>query len=501
MSMLACRTDLLAGMSMMKNCSILAAFVFLVSASTSALAATATLEEAQRLTDVFQSYLGKEPGVVTITPAGEAYDAKIDFAPLIAKVKQPNFIADVTPLVMKLTDQGGGKWLVTQDQPLSFSANVPGQLEMTAKVGSMKGSAVFDQNIPAFTSSTTDFANLSVDETVTVPGNAPTHVAYGVKSIRYETTATASGMDAVDGTIHAANSGVIERFSLPASPASPMAMEVSITVDTATTDATIKGLKNKAVYQLIAWFVAHPSEEAIKASQSELKTILGASLPLFENMSSTGTIQNISVTTPVGPVGIASMGFDVGINGIVEDAMLHEGLTVEGLKLPPGLVPPWATDLVPNKLALDFSATDFDLASPAKILIDNADLSNPDPIKPELGLKLLSALLPKGAVALSTSTSKVTAKLYDLSIEGAMTAGPVGKPLGEATIKAKGLDQVLDLLKSAPPEMVGQSIPGLIAAKGMAKTEADGSMSWKIENTLQGNVLVNGINISKMGGG
>ena len=499
--MLACGTDLLAGMSMMKNCSSLAAFVFLVSASTSVLAATATPEEAQRLTDVFQSYLGKEPGVVTVTLAGDAYDVKIDFAPFIAKVKQPNFSADVTPLVMKLTDQGGGKWLVTQDQPLSLSANAPGQLEMTAKVGSMKSTAVFDQNIPAFISSTTDFADFSVDETVTVPGNAPTHVAYGIKSMRYETTATASGTDAVDATVHSTSSGFIEKFSLPASPVSPTGMDVSVTADTATTDAAIKGLKTKAVYQLIAWFVAHPSEEAIKAGQSELKAILGASLPLFENISSKGTLQNIAVATPVGPAGVASVSFDVDINGIVVDGMLHEGFTVEGLVLPPGLVPPWATDLVPNKLALDFKIADFDLAAPAKILIDNMDLSNKDPIKPELQLKLLAALLPKGAVTLSMGPSKIVGKILDVGFEGAMTAGPVGKPLGEATVKAKGLDQVLDVLKAAPPEMVGRTIPGLFAAKGMAKTEADGSMSWKIENTLQGDVLVNGINVSKMGGG
>jgi hypothetical protein len=49
--------------------------------------------------------------------------------------------------------------------------------------------------------------------------------------------------------------------------------------------------------------------------------------------------------------------------------------------------------------------------------------------------------------------------------------------------------------------MVGNAIPAIIAAKGMAKTEADGSLSWKIENTISGTVLVNGIDISKMGGG
>ncbi len=154
---------------MMKTCSAFFAAILFASTSTSALAAAASPEEATRLVGVFQTYLGKEPGVVTVTPAGEAYDVKIDLAPLIAKIKQPNFSAEISPFVMKLTDQGGGKWLVTQDSPLSYSAKVPGQLDMTVKVGAMKSSAVFDQNVSAFTSSTYDIADFAIDETITTP--------------------------------------------------------------------------------------------------------------------------------------------------------------------------------------------------------------------------------------------------------------------------------------------------------------------------------------------
>ena len=145
------------------------AFILFASAAAPALAATATPEEALRLAGVFQTYLGQEPGVVTVTPAGEAFEVKIDFAPLIAKFKQPNFSAEISPFVVKLADQGNGKWLVTQDSPLSYRAKVPGQMEMTARIGTLKGSSVFDQNLSAFISSTFDLADLAVDETVTTP--------------------------------------------------------------------------------------------------------------------------------------------------------------------------------------------------------------------------------------------------------------------------------------------------------------------------------------------
>ena len=174
---------------------------------------------------------------------------------------------------------------------------------------------------------------------------------------------------------------------------------------------------------------------------------------------------------------------------------------MEGVSLPPGLVPPFAADLVPQSFSFDFKVSDFNLADPARMLLDMMNLNEAKPTTPEENAKLLTALLPKGAVEISVGPSKVTAKLYDLDFEGAMTAGPVGVPLGAATIKAKGLDDVMKVLQTAPPEMAGQAIPAVIAAKGMAKTEADGGLSWKIENTISGTLLVNGMDISKMGKG
>ena len=498
--MLAYTPDLPMGVFMMKTSVSFFAFICLVSAGTPALAAAATAEEAQRLTGIFQTYLGKEPGVVMVTPAGEAYDVKIDPAPLIAKIKQPNFSAEISPLVMKLTDQGGGTWLVTQDTPLSFSAKVPGQLEMTVKAGAMKGSAVFDQNVSAFTSSTYDIADFSVDETITTP-ETTMHVAYNIKAMHYEAASTSTGRDALDGTFRWAMSGLTETVKVPMQEPGGVPMDITVTADTGTQDGTIKGMKAQAIYRLIAWFVAHPSEEAIKANQVELKSLISAGLPLFENVTAKGALQNLSVTTPVGPVGIASLGFDLGVNGVVADGMLHEEFRVEGVSLPPGLVPPFATDLVPQSFSLDFTVSDFNLVDPVKMLLDMMNLNETKPTTPEENVKLLTALLPKGAVEISVGLSKVTAKLYDLDIEGTMTAGPVGVPLGTATIRAKGLDDVMKALQAAPPEMAGQAIPAVIAAKGMAKTESDGTLSWKIENTISGTVLINGIDVSKMGGG
>jgi hypothetical protein len=479
----------------------LGAFALFTSVSSSALAASATPEEATRLTGVFQNYLGKEPGVVTVTPAGEAYDVKLDVTPLIKKNAKPDFTAEATPFVMKLMDQGDGKWLVTQDQALSYSMKVPRQMDVLIKIGSMKSTSVFDEKLSAFISSTTDFTDIAVDEKIATPGSSGTQVAYAVKTMHYESSATAAKNGGVDGVMKSTFGGLIEKIILPAGPASPAGLNVNITADTGTSDLTYKGMRSKSLYQMVAWFVAHASEKELKDGGGELKKLISEALPFFENIATTGAIKKISATTPIGPVEIENLGYGIAMNGVVADGFFEESFTAEGLKLPAGLVPAWGADLVPNKFAFDLKVSDFNLADPAKIMIEEFDFSKKEPSTPEIDAKLLKAVMPKGAVTISMGPSSVVAKLFDLGFEGAMTAGPVGTPVGQASIKAKGFDQVMDALKAAPQEIVGSGIAVMIAAKGMAKTEADGAMSWKIENTTAGSVLVNGIDVSKMGGG
>ena len=104
----------------MKSVFSFLALGLVLGASTPTLAA-ATPEEAQRLTALFQSYLGTEPGIVSVTTAGESYAAKLDLTPLFAKVKDPTVSLSLSPLEWTLTDQGSGKWKVDQNQPLTFA--------------------------------------------------------------------------------------------------------------------------------------------------------------------------------------------------------------------------------------------------------------------------------------------------------------------------------------------------------------------------------------------
>jgi hypothetical protein len=473
---------------------------FLMIGTSSQASSAANPEEAQRLVSVFQSYLGSEPGVVTINPSGDSYAVKLDFAPLFTKIKEPGTTVSLSPLEWTLTDQGGGKWKVDQNQPLSFAFKIEGKLDMIGSIGSISGTGIFDESLGAFASTSSEFKQIGFGQTMTEQGRT-SKVDYTIASLSMKSNMSGSESSA-DGTATYAFTDLRETISMPAAPDGSMpAMDVSIASPSGTQEATVKGLRPKALNALLAWFVAHPSEQAIIAGQAELKDKLVAALPLFSSIAGTSTLEKLTVNTMMGKFEVDKFGFEIGANGIVADGAAREKFSFTGLTLPEGIVPPWAAGLVPKDFNIDIGASGFDLAAPARILIDNLDLSKNPPLPKDVEPRLAAAFMPKGSVDITLGTSEIIAKVFNLKANGSMKAGPAIMPAGQATVSLKGIDDILAALQSAPPEMGMQQIaPVALIAKGMGKQEADGSLSWKIESTPTGSVTINGIDPMKMGG-
>jgi hypothetical protein len=475
------------------------------SVSTSALAAPATPEEAARLTGVFESILGKEPGVVSVAPRDESYDVKLDFTPYLKKYADAAFKGTISPYPMTLTPRGGGKWLVAQDAPFAMSGEMSDLLRINLKIGNVKATSLFDEAVGTFIQSSAVITDMSFDQFVSVPdptGAGPaqsSRVAYALKNTTYESKLTPVSGGAVDGTIRTVSTGFTETFNLPPSSPGGMLMDFTITADSVTQDAAYKGMKAKAIADIVRWFIAHPSEAQIDMGRADMVKVVEAALPLFETITSKAQMSTISVTTPMGPAAIAKAGVDVDMNGVVKDGKLREAFSAEGIALPPGLVPPFAAGLAPEKFSLDFTISDFDLAASVKLFLDHLAKTKDAPT-PELEAQMMQALMPSGTVKITLAPGEIVSKSASLGYEGAMTAGPAAIPSGAALLTAKGFDALIAALNAAPPEMgMAQANVGLLAAKGFAKSESDGSISWKIESTPEGGVLVNGLDVSKMG--
>lgn len=480
----------------MRTASALLTLGLLLGASTPALAA-ATPEEAQRLTSLFQSYLGQTPGVVSVTPQGESYAAKLDLSPLFAKVKDPTVTLSLSPLEWTLTDQGGGKWKVDQNQPLTFAFGVKGQGETKGSVASVVSTGIFDEALGGLSTSSAELKSITADQTVTDAGTT-TRVSYAIDAMSMQTTMQGTP-DAADATSTYGFVGLKETISVPASADAP-AMDLVLTAPSGKQDSTIKGLKLKSVSDLVTWLVAHQDPKEIVAEQAVFKDKLRAALPLFTSLSGNSTIDNLTATSPFGQFAVNQFGFGAEMNGIVADGRLRQSFSFSGLEIPAALLPPWASGLVPETFKLDVSVSDFDLAAPAALILDKLDMSKPEPLPKDLDPQLMQALMPKGSVTITLGPSQILARLYDVMAQGSMTAGPVAMPSGQALISMKGLDETMAALQAGPPD-IQQMSAGLLLVKGLGKAEADGSMSWQIEATPAGAITVNGADVTKMLGG
>lgn len=484
----------------MKPISTVFAVLLCAGSSANALAA-ATPEGAARITAALQAYVGAEPGVVTVTPSGDTYDLRLDAGPLFAKIQEPGVQVTLTPLLMTLTDQGGGRWKVDQDQPLSFSFKVEGTVDMQVSLASLRGTGIFDESLGAFASTSSQISQLALLQAITESG-ATTRVAYTIGAIKSESTASA-GANGVDSRATYNFTDLKETISTPAAPDGSMpTLDLTVTSPSGVQDANVKGLRVKQVSELAAFLVANPSAEMIKANQAELKDKLRAAIPVWDTVDGTAVIDQLSVNSAIGRFGLSKADIYVSMNGVVDQGALREKFTLTGLQMPEGIVPAWASGLVPNDLTFDINVSGFNLAAPAKLLIDTMDLTQDPPSGPEFEQKMLSAFLPTLAVNVGLGPSELISAIYRLKAEGALTMGPGSAPLGQATIAMKGLDDVMAALQAAPPEMGMQQVaPVGIVAKGMAKQGADGELTWKIEMTPAGAILVNGTDVTAMGGG
>ncbi len=470
----------------------------LASISGSALAA-ATPEEAQRLTEMFQTYLGKEPGVVTVTPEGDSYRARFDAAPLFAKIKEPGVSVSLTPIEWTITPQGGGKWQVDQNQPLAFEVKSGSDFAMKADAGLVKGTGVFDEVLGGFSSTSTQISRVRVDQTLVEQGQNQ-NSSFTVDTATFISALTGNG-DSAYASYDTTYSGLRQAVSVPASSASP-AMEVVTASPDGKQSVSIKGLRLKAMTALLAWAIAHSSDEAAVAGQAELKDKLRAAMPFFASMSGTSVMNDFTVDGAGSQFGIKQLSLSLDTSGLLAEGRVRQQYALTGIQAPAEIVPPWAESLVPSNIVLDYSASGFDLAAAAALIIDKMDFAK-DPALPEgFEDEFVKALLPTGAVQLGLGPSDVLAKAFNLKAEGSMTAGPAVMPAGKATVKLGGMDQLMAALQSAPPEMDMQSLaPMLLLIRGLAKQEADGTLSWAIESTPTGSVTVNGTDLTKMMGG
>lgn len=490
----------------MLNRRIFAATLFLVSTGGAALAA-ATQEEADRIKAGLQAYLGSEPGVVAVAVQGEDYVVTLDATPYIAKAASAGFSAKVDPVLLTLRPKGNGQWDVSQSGPFAFSVNAEGTMSMDGKIASQRWNGVFDEASASFLTSTFDYRGITINQVVTDPGSKmKTTGAAAYESWSGTTTATARADGAVDssGTMTITGVTSASKTELPPDAAAAGMPSFDYTVLNAKTTYVnaLKGLRSRAVLDLIAWFVAHPAKDLIIKDQAQLKEKVVAALPLWDSLDTSATMEQTSVSTSFGQFALPAANFGVTMNGISKDGKLREAFGFTGLTIPPGIAPPWTDGLVPTDFNLDFTLDGVDLEAPVKLFINQADLAKDPPVPPGSHMLYLPAFAPKNTIGLSLQNGLVASPVFNVVYDADFTINLAGLPTGKANIRIKGLDNVMAKVQAAAltDPSARQAMGGIVALRGFGKAEADGTLAYAIEMTADAKLLVNGIDVSAMAG-
>lgn len=464
-------------------------------------AAPATAEGAAHLTEVLQRYLGKTEGVVTVTPEGESYTVTLDAAPLLALVPAEGAKISISAQHLTLADQGGGLWAVAQNEPMSFTLDMPKLMTIAMQIGSMSMNGIFDESLPGFQSATTDLTDVAGTEKVEpTEGQPGQDVAYNVATIHSEFTGTKAVLAGIDATGKSEATGFRETITMGAGVVMPAGMTVDVTAASISETGTLKGMRSAPILDLVAFFVAHPSEAAIKADQEVLRRQVKAALPFFDTLDGTASYKGLTMTTPFGGGTIDSLDMEIAMSGLVADGRMGEKFTVDGLALTEGLVPEWAKGLVPTSFTFDVAGAGFNLADPAAIIVGALDLTKEPPLAEDVGATLLPAFLPKGSFDVTFAPGQVVAPLYQLDFEGAMNVTVDGAPpTGQGTVKATGMDAVIEALNKGPAEVAQNVGPVLAMARGIAKTGGVGELVWKLDGTQPGVFKINDLDLSAMG--
>lgn len=465
-------------------------------------AATATQSQATQIETALARYFDNVPGVVSVTPDGDHYKLRIDPGPLLTQLP-PDVKVSLPAVTYSLADQGGGLWgLEMAEQPLDVTIDVKGVTAQKISVAALSSTGTFDTALGLFRTATLDGKGIAYSATTFEKGKQVSKVDYTIQSAQSQSHGAAGAEGAVDLTNKMQLTGLTQTMTLPAgSPpdgTQPRMTTFQMTAESVDQDTKVQGLHWSGLLSIYRWFLAHRTKAEVETSKAELAGLIRTALPIFDHYGVDARLNNVSVKTPIGTVGADKVRLALNANGAVADGKIGETLSIEGPHLPSGIVPPWAVPLFPQKLSLNFGASQFDPAAAAKILLDALETGT-ELKGPEAEEKLTKALLPSGRVTLGTDQSAVVGKGYALTVTGSAQVGPKpAKPDLDFTVKMTGFDTVLQALDAFPPPMKQRAVPMLMLARGFGKTEPNGDLTWQITSSAEGHLLINGQDMGPM---
>lgn len=456
-----------------------------------AAAAPASPDEAQRLTALFERYVGHgsegRPSPVKVVPHGDAYTATLDVTRLFGFFSAAGLDVVAGDLTAELVPQDGGRWHVTVDglPPIGVTQDGKGS---SFAVDGYRFDGLFDPAMQTFASSSWSTRGST---THMVGRQAPADI-----TVTAVGEGTSMAADTGGGRVDATGIGHYRDFDYAVktpglNTSAPQALHLRAA--SVATSTAIEHERIVALDDLWRFLVEHPSKAALVAAQPELKTRLKAVLPFADAITSSAVLSKMTIGTPLGDFALDAVSEGLRVGG--QDAAGGDvvSLRFNGLSLPDGLMPNWAMPLVPTSLDLTQGVGPVNLTPALVTLVDAMDLGADKPLGDAQQAAFLDALR-EGTATLTIKPSSLSTATLQLKVEGEIGfAKPM--PTGTATLAATGLDKTIEAVQTASAgEPAGmQAVAMLVAAKGLAKAEGHDSYSWRIVAGPGGAVTINGV--------
>jgi hypothetical protein len=427
--------------------------------------------------------------LVTVTSEGSHYLISADLGALNALLIETGVSYDPAVIAYKAVEQDDGNWRVAVDSlpRIAFhSKDVSGSVELanfrsTALINPaiawlLSGSASMDKGTFQFQNpkltQTIDFG--PVQETLATTAGADNSVSTLLKE------------DITDIGLKAAGAGEDD---------SPI--NFSARAEKALINLGVDGFKSRKAFDLWSLVAAHPARTDLAGHEAELKALLkelaAPGLKFDEGMEAHKTI----VTASLGAIALANVKYQLGAANAGPQSSISLSVSAEGLSLPVGLIPPNAGALTPSKIDVAATLKGIDIAAAANEWISDLSLQGDGPtLSDDNADKVEAAFLSAGPVQIEFAPSHVVAPAVDADFAGLIRLDH-NKPTGAIVVHARGFDVTMAAVKALGPDIAAKAMPALALAKGLGKSESDGSLSWLVELDAERSIKVNGIPFGK----
>lgn len=468
-----------------------------------AVAAPATPEEAQRLTSLFQLYVGKPaagaPSAVAVSPTGDSYRVELDLVRLMAPLGSFGLnVASTGPYAVTLTPQADGTWRV-QGDGVPALAFTKGDQTTTLKYENYRSDGVYDTKLKAMREQTSSMTGLT--------GGTESPTVSNQQQYTAQVATRQTARDAGDGSIStealqtAANLDYHVNMKAPTGPGQPEppSFALGATAPSASVQSAVSHLSTTAVLDLWAFLVAHPTKTQLKADQDQLKALLRSVVAPGPLGSVRTEVSKLALVTPVGPFAMNAFKENVGLDGDRANQTVSLGLHYAGLTFPTDRIPAWAVKLVPTALDLDLAMGPFHLGDGLRKAVADLDLSADHPLTDAQAADIAHTFADPNALEVTLGASSATSALLTVKAQGSARTGAGGLPSSDLTVTAAGLDGTLSTLNGSAQDdpNAAQAAAVLTLAKQTAKATGPDLYSWTIHAQPGQPTTVNGTPLSQ----